>query len=66
MLKLLNMAGVLITLALIEYIQAPITPSLVKLFAVEKSREVGAFHSMESSVSWVVIVRARVVTAKAS
>ena len=57
------MSGVLVALALVEYIQVPIAPSLVKLFSGEVLPEVGAVHSMKLAISWIVHVRSRVVTA---
>ena len=64
--NLLDLAGVLVALALVEYIQAPIAPILVHFFVRETPPEVGAFHSMKPSIIWVVRVRARVVTAAAA
>ena len=60
------MAGVLVTLALVEYIQAPISLGLVKLFSGEIPPEVGSVHSMKPAIGWVVPVRSRVVTAAAA
>ena len=59
----MDVVGVLVTLALGEYIQAPITPSLVKFFSIEMPSEVGSVHSMKPSIVWVVPVRSKVVTA---
>ena len=55
-----------VSLALVEYIQAPISPSLVKLFSGETPREVGSFHSMKPAIDWVVPVISRVGTAAAA
>ena len=57
----MDMAGVLITLALVENIQAPIAPGLVNLFAVKRPPEFKEVHSMETAIIGVVLVRSRVV-----
>ena len=62
LLNLVDVAGILITLALVEYIQAPIAPSHVKFFTREMPTEVRSVHSMKPATIWVVFVRDRVVT----
>ena len=61
--KILDVAGVLITLALVENIQATIPPGLVKFFSGEIPLEVGSLHSIETSSIWVVLIRSRFVAA---
>ena len=64
--NLLDVAGVLVTLALVEYIHAPIAPSIVKFFSRETPSEVGTLHSRRPASDWVVPVRSIVVTSVAS
>ena len=59
--NLLYVACVLITFALVENIQVPIAPDLVKSFVVETPPEVGSVHFVEPSIIWVVPVRFGVV-----
>ena len=59
-------AGVLVTIALIECIQAPIDPSLVEISPGEMPLEVGAVHSIKPAIGWIMPVSSRVVTAAAA